>query len=45
MPGVKEGATVVLLQQLSTICWVHGGSQTNVINQVGVSEVLTEALC
>lgn len=33
MPGVKV-ATVALLQQLSTICWVDGGSQANAINQV-----------
>lgn len=34
MPGVKKVATVTLLQQLSTICWVDGGSRANVINQV-----------
>lgn len=34
MPGVKKVATVALLQQLSAICWVDGGSQANVINQV-----------
>lgn len=45
MPSVKEGATVVLLQQLSAVCWVHGGSQTDVICQVGGSGVLTKALC
>lgn len=34
MPGVKKVATVALLQQLSTIFWVDGGSQANIINQV-----------
>jgi len=45
VPGVKEGATVLPLQQLSAVCWVDGGSQANVINQFWGSEVSTEALC
>lgn len=45
MPGVKKVATVALLQQLSTICWVDGGSQANVINQVWGLWSVDKALC
>lgn len=27
------------------MCWMHGGSQTDVIHQAGGSRVLTEVLC